>query len=144
MEPSEAESKSLLIIQKLIELVDWHTIKTAHIYRSVAEWNEVDTNALIDFIHSRLPNISVSVPSSDMDHEIDATPFNLVIVPVLGFDKTKNRLGMGGGYYDRFLAAQHEALKIGLAYAQSEVLQGIPHESHDIPLDKIITESIII
>jgi 5,10-methenyltetrahydrofolate synthetase len=67
--------------------------------------------------------------------------FDLIIIPCLAFDGDLCRLGWGGGWYDRFLAGQPEAMKIGLAYQNSLVEAGLPREAHDIPLDKIITES---
>lgn len=65
--------------------------------------------------------------------------YDLIIVPIVGFDKDNYRLGLGGGWYDRFLADQPRAQTIGLAYTLCEV-DILPHESHDISLDKIITE----
>jgi len=58
---------------------------------------------------------------------------------MLGFDKTLNRIGYGGGYYDKFLANQPDAQKIGVCFEQGKV-EHIPAEPHDIPLDIIITE----
>jgi 5-formyltetrahydrofolate cyclo-ligase len=66
--------------------------------------------------------------------------FDLILVPCLAFDKDNYRLGWGGGFYDRFLAAQPKALKIGLCYQNGFVKEGLTHQPHDIPLDKIITE----
>jgi len=63
----------------------------------------------------------------------------LIIVPVVGFDVSCNRLGYGGGYYDRFLQQVPNAKKIGIAFSLQEV-ESIPIEKTDIPLDGIITE----
>lgn len=64
-----------------------------------------------------------------------------VVCPLLGFDRQGNRLGMGAGYFDRWLAEYHHHLvfSIGLAFACQEVEQ-LPVELHDHPLDMIITE----
>jgi 5-formyltetrahydrofolate cyclo-ligase len=67
---------------------------------------------------------------------------DLVIVPMLGFDKHLNRIGYGGGYYDRLLSYHPDALKVGVCYAACEVEQ-ILVEEHDINLDIIITEHIV-
>lgn len=66
--------------------------------------------------------------------EIDA-----VILPCVAFDAEKNRLGYGGGYYDRFLSSSG-ALRIAVAFDAQE-LPHIPHESTDIRPDRIITQS---
>jgi 5-formyltetrahydrofolate cyclo-ligase len=63
----------------------------------------------------------------------------LVLVPLLAFDRRCFRLGYGGGYYDRTLAALPGATAIGCAYALQEV-KDVPVEPHDIRLHAIATE----
>ena len=61
-------------------------------------------------------------------------------MPLLGFDKAGTRLGYGGGYYDRTLATlRHKPMLVGLAFAAQQ-LDHIPAESHDVPLDAVVTE----
>lgn len=65
---------------------------------------------------------------------------DVIIMPLLGFDRRGTRLGYGGGYYDRTLERLNKRPRlVGLAFAAQE-LDDIPRESHDIPLDVIITE----
>lgn len=69
---------------------------------------------------------------------------DVVIIPLLAFDKTGTRLGYGKGYYDRTLARMDtKPLLIGYAFAAQE-LDFIPREDHDMPLDLLITESGIV
>lgn len=65
----------------------------------------------------------------------------VLLVPLLAFDRAGYRLGYGGGYYDRTLAAlaQNQPTSIGLAFAAQEV-DTLPHEAHDRRLDWVITE----
>ena len=71
----------------------------------------------------------------------------LIIVPMLMFDKNLNRLGYGGGYYDKsinelkkhFAGEKKDFVTIGLAYSIQET-KSIPHEAYDERLDFIITE----
>ena len=66
-----------------------------------------------------------------------------VILPLLAFDGAGTRLGQGGGYYDRTLAALRAsgpALAIGLAYAGQQV-DRLPCDAHDQRLDGVITEN---
>jgi 5-formyltetrahydrofolate cyclo-ligase len=63
-----------------------------------------------------------------------------LLVPLLAFDKTGHRLGYGGGFYDRTIAALKPAQAIGIAYAGQEV-ETVPHDEHDIPLDAVLTEN---
>lgn len=66
---------------------------------------------------------------------------DVLLMPLVGFDKTGTRLGYGGGYYDRTLASLPKRPRlIGLAYAVQE-LDEIPRLDHDVPLDAVITET---
>jgi 5-formyltetrahydrofolate cyclo-ligase len=62
-----------------------------------------------------------------------------LIVPLVGFDRALNRLGYGGGFYDRTLARLEGSVAIGFAFAAQE-LRGIPVEPTDHRLDAIVTE----
>jgi 5-formyltetrahydrofolate cyclo-ligase len=67
---------------------------------------------------------------------------DILIVPLVAFDGRLNRLGYGGGFYDRTLARLRAAgplRAIGFAYAAQE-LSGIPADATDQPLDAVVTE----
>ena len=65
---------------------------------------------------------------------------DVILMPLLGFDKRGTRLGYGGGYYDRTLERLSKRPRlIGIAYAAQE-FEDIPREAHDVPLDTVITE----
>jgi 5-formyltetrahydrofolate cyclo-ligase len=64
--------------------------------------------------------------------------WDLVIVPLLAFDRRGYRLGYGKGFYDRLLAA-YPVPTIGVAFAAQE-LDALPAEAHDVRLEWIITE----
>jgi 5-formyltetrahydrofolate cyclo-ligase len=139
LSPEEAAVKSQIITQQLLDVVDWTAIKKLHIYSSVNTWNEINTTEIIDQLRKNWPHITIATRPAKKDEPLPHEQFDLIIVPVLGFDKDNYRLGLGGGWYDRFLANQSQAQTIGLAYASAEV-PVLPREDHDIPLDKIITE----
>ena len=75
----------------------------------------------------------------------------VIIVPMLMFDRKLNRLGYGAGYYDKsilnlkryFNKKQKNFITIGLAYSEQET-RSIPYESHDQKLDFIVTEKEIL
>ncbi|MBQ6333640.1 MAG: 5-formyltetrahydrofolate cyclo-ligase [Erysipelotrichaceae bacterium] len=75
------------------------------------------------------PLTSTIIPKEELE---------FIIVPCVGFNAFKQRLGHGGGYYDRYLK-DCKALKIGVAF-EVQKLEEIFSEEHDIPLDLIITE----
>jgi 5-formyltetrahydrofolate cyclo-ligase len=62
---------------------------------------------------------------------------NLVILPLLGYDRFGTRLGYGYGYYDRFLTnLDHEPFKLGLSYFPPE--ERLPSEAHDVKMNACI------
>lgn len=66
---------------------------------------------------------------------------HILIVPLAAFDRAGNRIGYGGGYYDRtleLLRSEGPAIAIGLAFASQE-LPSIPAETFDQPLDLMVT-----
>ncbi len=71
--------------------------------------------------------------------KVDPSAIDLILVPGLAFDRSGNRIGFGAGYYDGFLS-QTTGLKIALAY-DFQILDTVPAEPHDVPLDAIITDS---
>jgi 5-formyltetrahydrofolate cyclo-ligase len=84
---------------------------------------------------------AVGVPSPP-DAAAVVTP-QLVVAPLLAFDRRGGRLGQGGGHYDRTLAnlrSGGEVFVVGLAYAGQEV-EAIPLEPHDQRLDGVLTEA---
>ncbi|PRZ55871.1 5,10-methenyltetrahydrofolate synthetase [Paraburkholderia fungorum] len=66
----------------------------------------------------------------------------LLLIPCVGFDVNRYRLGYGGGYYDRTLAAwptSNKPVTIGVAF-ESANCGRLPQEEHDLPLDVVVTE----
>lgn len=66
----------------------------------------------------------------------------VLIVPLIAFDRNGGRLGYGGGFYDRtleVLRARRPTIAVGFAYAEQEC-EGLPLEATDQPLDVIVTE----
>ena len=65
---------------------------------------------------------------------------DLIIVPLLGFDAAFNRIGQGGGHYDRYLAAHPRACRIGLAW-EGQRVDSIAAQPWDVTMDAILTET---
>lgn len=63
----------------------------------------------------------------------------MVIVPGLGFDRSKNRIGYGKGFYDRYFARFPACRKIAATY-ETQIVDNIPTNDFDTPMDLIITE----
>lgn len=67
---------------------------------------------------------------------------DLLVLPLVGFDASGGRLGMGGGYYDRLLARPRpfrRPLRVGYGFAIQEVPR-VPAGAHDVRLDAVVTE----
>ena len=74
---------------------------------------------------------------------MDPSEVDLIIVPGVAFDKCGYRIGYGGGYYDRFLSNLDHVTKISLAF-NMQLIDKIPTDHFDIPVNYIITEKEII
>lgn len=64
---------------------------------------------------------------------------DLILTPLVGFDRALNRLGQGAGYYDRAFAARPDSLRIGIAWSIQEC-DGLMTDPWDMPLDAVLTE----
>lgn len=133
----EMRIASQAIVHQLPGAADWSRVKTVHVYRSLAQLGEIDTQSVIDWLRKTQPAVMITAGESSPVAPLPEREFDAIFVPVVGFDRDGFRLGMGGGWYDRWLATQPHAIKIGLSYAWAEV-QNLPHEPHDIPLNLVI------
>jgi 5-formyltetrahydrofolate cyclo-ligase len=93
--------------------------------------------------NQRLQPNRYGIPEPRAGALLQAAHLDLVLVPLLGFDRTGNRLGMGGGYYDRalFKLPMWRAIpKIGVGHSFQEV-SAIFSRTWDIRLDGVVTEA---
>jgi 5-formyltetrahydrofolate cyclo-ligase len=96
-----------------------------------AEWTDTEPLPENHLGIGEPPSSARRCPVSDLD---------IIFLPLLGWDRSGGRLGMGGGYYDRTLEDISGPLLVGLAYSVQE-LKEIPRESWDITLDSVLTEA---
>ncbi len=93
-------------------------------------------------------NNRFGIPEPPLKHRYIRPPWalDLILMPLVGFDADCNRLGMGGGYYDRTLAyLRHRThwrkpVLVGVAH-ECQRLDALPVRDWDIPLDYVITEA---
>jgi 5-formyltetrahydrofolate cyclo-ligase len=116
---------------------------------AVLAWPRVDTDQTMRFYAlgpsaQMVPDAAnIAAPAADAIH---VAP-DIILLPLLGFDRRGTRLGQGAGYYDRTMAmldaardpALPRARRIGVAWSMQEV-DALPCDQWDIPLDAIITE----
>ena len=73
-----------------------------------------------------------------------ASDLNYALVPLVAFDGHGNRLGMGGGYYDRFFAEPiGRPIMIGIAFSEQQTTVPLPCEQWDVPLNMVVTDTTI-
>ena len=137
---------------------------TFHIFMSSDKRKEVETKEILTYLYSLNKIVATSkiLPDKDLVHvlinkqtrfvenrfkilepdstqEILPAEIDVVFIPLLCFDKKGNRVGYGGGYYDKFLTkTKSSCLKIGLSFFEPvDFIQGI--NMNDIPLDMCVT-----
>jgi 5-formyltetrahydrofolate cyclo-ligase len=155
LDPAEKEKLDKDIILKINENSDFKAANTILVYMS--HKNEVD---IIDFTNNKnlvLPrvnneNLDLYLIESLDDLEEGAygimepkttckkvlpDDIDLALIPGVAFDKKGHRIGFGKGYYDR-LETKLTCKKIGIAY-DFQIVDEIPFESHDLPVDLLIT-----
>jgi 5,10-methenyltetrahydrofolate synthetase len=139
---------SQAIVGRLQQLIDWSQIKSLHFFEPIHQLNEVDIREFINGLEDTYPDLQLCTSRQIggtwelVSLRSGAPPknFDVIIVPMLGFDpESLHRIGYGGGYYDRFLATQSQAKKIGVCFEQGRI-DNLPADSHDVQLDLMITE----
>lgn len=121
--------------------------QSVHIYKSLRGQKEVLTNPIAARIKEQYPQIKLvyaPINASRQADRQDQARYDIVVVPVVGFDQAGHRLGYGKGYYDKFLRDADYRISVGLAYSFCEIKPRIENESHDIKVDYIITEKQLI
>jgi len=124
------------------------------IYRSLP--HEPPTEALAAMLHTRGTTVIVpeTLPDLDLDwRELRAdgsegprlglegiAAARLILAPALAIDHSGNRLGQGGGCYDRALARRRpDAVVVAIVNDQEYAGPSLPHDAHDVPVDAVIT-----
>lgn len=93
---------------------------------------------ILPYDESRLELGSFHIEEPQGDALVDPDEIELIVVPAVAYDRSGNRLGRGKGFYDRLLATTR-ATKIGVGY-EFQLLDSLPAEEHDVPMDMVITQ----
>ena len=106
------------------------------------ENNQIVPSLILDF-ENLVPSGKFGILEPIEAMKIAHKNIGLVLVPGIAFDLQGNRIGYGLGFYDKFLRQVPKSVKIGLAF-EFQIVDEIPHEGHDIPVDFVVTEERII
>jgi 5-formyltetrahydrofolate cyclo-ligase len=81
----------------------------------------------------------LKMPNQETARIVSPSSIQMVVIPAVAFDRAGNRLGLGAGYYDRFLAEARDSVLIGMAW-ECQLVNKLPSEAHDITMQYIMTE----
>lgn len=108
--------------------------KKVLLFSPLSQWREVDLTGL----EGDFKKISFDYVATDQDAPLPNTEYDIIFVPLYGFTDDGYRLGHGGGWYDKFLATQPGALKVGVGLEVQRI--NFISEPHDVPMDIVATE----
>ncbi len=167
MEKQTVEKLSKKIMKNVIKIPEFKQSKVVMIYLSFK--NEVETNELIDWCFEQGKEVVIPYcvvdnrqiipckldverkglkknkygiwePKKDSMVTVEIENIDSIIIPGVGFDENCNRLGFGGGYYDRFLVKRKKNIPaIAICY-QNQIIKSVPTDNYDIPMDMVVTE----
>ncbi len=164
--PEDVAVRSARVLRRLAEVPQFRNAARIGLYLPL--WNEVDVTPLLDsagsgpapFLPRLLPDGTLEFAAYDParigagprgvrqpEPDVPAIPMDeldAVLVPGLAFDRTRNRLGLGAGYYDKTLAdCRRKPFTIGIAYA-FQLVDALPTDPWDVPLDCVVSETVTI
>lgn len=171
LSPEEVTGKSGRILKRLLQLDEYRRAGTLMIYLDFRK--EVQTGELIkhSMEHGKKVVVPVTdmknrrlIPSLLIDYPEDLAPgawgilepdpgcirplnpqeIDLVVVPGVAFDEKGNRLGYGGGFYDRFLPQTRPGSFFAATVFEIQILPQLHPEPHDCPVHCLITEERVI
>ncbi len=121
---------------KTAEMTGWLLYQKKNVYLPLVEGREMFAADIKTTLE--LSDFGVAQPKWENAKIISPEKLDLIIVPGVAFDKQKNRIGFGMGYYDAFLA-KTKAYRLALAY-DFQMLDSIPAQPHDQKMDSIMTQ----
>lgn len=114
--------------------------KKVYIPICIPETHELCISRITSLKELRSGHYGIREPITEHIRLSDSNLIDLVLVPGVAFDGSGNRIGFGAGYYDRFMKRlQPNAVKVALAYS-FQVVDLVPSNEYDIPVDYIVTE----
>ena len=159
MTAQEIEEKSAALAKAFYETAEYKNAKTIYgylPYNQEVRTTQMLARALADGKQVAVPKVYgdemkfillsdlsqvakgyAGIPEPIADGPVAADPTALVLMPGLAFDPEGHRLGYGGGFYDKFLAAEPDHPTLALCY-DFQMLPHLDTESYDIPVDRVL------
>ena len=165
MPPAVAHAKSMAACKRLQELPEFQQARTMMIYLPLPEEVDVTPLALRGWQQDKIvaaPKVSwdarhmlpIQITSLEtgivslrgkLREPADGEPLSLdaldlVVVPAVAFDRKGNRLGRGGGFYDRFLASpEFHGVAVGIAFKE-QLVEELPVTDNDVAVHIVVTD----
>ncbi len=159
MTPAQIADKSSTLLDLFFETEEYRTAKTLYMYlpynqevrtvpvleKAIADGKAVavpkvygDTMRFIYLTDlSQVAPGCMGIPEPVADGPVANDPTALVLMPGLAFDREGHRIGYGGGFYDKFLAAEPGHPTVALCY-DFQVVENLPLDEFDIPVDRVL------
>lgn len=158
MTPEQVKEQSALIIAQIENMHWFKEAKAILVYYPVH--NEVDLRPLLEkykdektFLLPVTHRDSIDIHPYAGEENLKRGKYNvkepqtplweeeidLILVPGVAFDHKRNRIGRGGGFYDKFLREQRSTRKVGVCYDFQLKRHTLPHSWFDRPMDRVIT-----
>ncbi|WP_338969431.1 5-formyltetrahydrofolate cyclo-ligase [Spiroplasma endosymbiont of Labia minor] len=146
LSPAMRNELSNVIAKKIITMIDDNDFENIGIYKTIT--SEVNTEEIINWCNENkfnlfFPVINENTDTIEFKSQNDELKVNLdlIIVPLVSFDKELNRLGRGKGHFDKFInTLNYKTFLVGIAYDIQKYEHTLPIEKHDQKLNLIITE----
>ena len=159
--PEEKLRRSEAVMQKVEALPEFEKARVVLLYWSMAD--EVQTHAFVEPWYKEKVLLLPCVDGDDLrlrrytgpefmvageqfgigeptgEEWKDLGKVELIVVPGVAFDRQRNRLGRGRGFYDRLLKSTPNAIKVGVAF-DFQIFDSIPVEPFDVPMDVVVKE----
>lgn len=120
----------------------WQLGKKVVVPKCTASTREMDFRIITSYEDLETVYMDLLEPIEERTTSIDKNEIDLQLVPGVVYSDKGYRIGFGGGYYDRYLE-DYKGVCISLAF-EVQLADEIPVESHDIPVDWIMTEDRVI
>jgi 5-formyltetrahydrofolate cyclo-ligase len=127
---SGSEARTHELIAALLE--QGKTVAVPRVLPEPGVMQPVVIHGLDDFAPGRF-----GIPEPTTHEPFEETP-DVTLVPGLAFTRTGQRLGQGGGFYDRYLAQHPATYKIGFCFNE-QLAETLPSDGHDIVMDEVVT-----
>ena len=159
MSPEEIDARSAALTEKFCSSTQYRNAKTVYGYmpynqevrtiplmeRALADGKRVAVPKVygdeMKFIYmtdlSMTEKSDMGIPEPVADEPVADDPTALVLMPGLAFTQRGDRMGYGGGYYDKFLAREPDHPTVALCYA-FQMVEELPTQEHDIPVDLVL------